>query len=393
MNYPESVRFLYSLGNETKTIKLGLERMREVCAALGHPERHLRFIHVAGTNGKGSTCAMIERGLRAAGFTTGLYTSPHLVAPTERISISGEAVDETTFTRAFDELHTAVADFETHPTYFETVTAMALVIFRDARVDRVIWEVGLGGRLDATNVVTPELCVITPVSHDHQDYLGETLVAIAGEKAGIHKPGVPAVIAPQKPEARYSIESRAMEIGAPLRFVTETDPSFAPSLLGRHQIENARTAAAAMAALGLKQEFIERGIHDTQWPGRLELISQRPDVYIDGAHNVAGAQAVAEFIREKYPNQRLWLVFGVMRDKNIRAITEALFPLASELILTAPAIERAMPPQEIPAPEHAQIAATVPEALAIVKTAAPNDVVLITGSLFLVGEARALLLP
>jgi dihydrofolate synthase/folylpolyglutamate synthase len=155
---------------------------------------------------------------------------------------------------------------------------------------------------------------------------------------------------------------------------------------------NARTAAAAMAALGLKQEFIERGIHAAQWPGRLELVSHSPDVYLDGAHNVAGARAVGEFIREKYPNRKLWLVFGVMRDKNIRAITEALFPLASELILTAPAIERAMPPQEIPAPGRAQIAATVAEALGIVKRAASEDVVLITGSLFLVGEARALLL-
>lgn len=392
MNFPESVRFLYSLGNETKTIKLGLERMRQVCAALGHPEHQLNFIHVAGTNGKGSTCAMIECGLRAAGFSTGLYTSPHLVSPTERISINGHPIDEATFAQAFDEVHTAVSHFETHPTYFETVTAMALVIFRHAGVDRVVWEVGLGGRLDATNVVTPLLSVITPVSYDHQDYLGETLVAIAGEKAGILKPGVPAVIAPQKAEARYSIESRATEVGAPLRFVTDTDPSFAPSLLGRHQVENARTAVAAMSALGLKQEFIERGIHDAQWPGRLELVSRNPDVFLDGAHNVAGAQAIADFIRENYANRKLWLIFGVMRDKNIRAITEALFPIATELILTAPAIDRAMPPHDISAPPTARIAPTVAEALKLARQAAPEDIVLITGSLFLVGEARALLL-
>ena len=195
VNYPDSVQFLYALGNEIKTAKLGLDRIRAVLDALGRPQDRLRFVHVAGTNGKGSTCAMIESALRAAGRRTGLFTSPHLAEPTERIRIDGLPVSAERFAEAFDRVHAAVerlsAGPSTHTTYFETVTAMALLVFAEERVDRVVLEVGLGGRLDATNVVSPELCVITPVDFDHEAFLGKSLESIAGEKAGILKPGVP----------------------------------------------------------------------------------------------------------------------------------------------------------------------------------------------------------
>jgi dihydrofolate synthase/folylpolyglutamate synthase len=197
MNYPDSVEFLYALGNEIKTAKFGLDRTRAVLEALGRPQDRVRLVHVAGTNGKGSTCAMIESGLRAAGRRTGLFTSPHLSQPTERVRIDGQPAGTEQFTDAFNRVHRAAEQLlaagaiDFHTTYFETVTAMALLIFADERVDTAVMEVGMGGRLDATNVIAPQLCVITPVDFDHEAYLGKSLEAIAGEKAGILKPGVP----------------------------------------------------------------------------------------------------------------------------------------------------------------------------------------------------------
>lgn len=389
MNFPDSVRFLYSLGNESKSIKLGLDRMRDVCAALGNPERELQFIHVAGTNGKGSTCAMIEAGLRGAGFKTGLYTSPHLVSPTERIRINCQPISETQFAEAFNFVHEKVSSLPEHPTYFETITAMALIVFKNANVDYAVWEVGLGGRLDATNVVTPELCVITPISIDHQFYLGDTLIKIAGEKAGILKRGIPAVIATQIPEAQQVIEERSAEVGSPLEYSSSVRLDFTPPLLGKHQIENCKTAVAALRVLGVNPQ----GVQNAKWPGRLERVRTNPDIYLDGAHNIAGATAIAEFIKEESHGRKIWLVFGVMRDKNVREIGNILFPLADQLILTAPAMERAMPPEEIPAPADSRTTKNVAEALTLIQDADGNDVVFITGSLFLVGEARALLKP
>jgi len=214
MNYPDSVQFLYALGNEIKTAKLGLERIRALLDALGRPQDSLHFVHVAGTNGKGSVCAMLESALRAAGRRTGLYTSPHLAEPTERIRIDGEAISAERFADAFRQIHVlsenlvAEGVIDMHPTYFETVTAMALLVFEEERVDMVVLEVGLGGRLDATNVVHPDLAVITPIDFDHEAFLGKSLESIAGEKAGILKPGVPAVFARQRPEAARVLEAR-----------------------------------------------------------------------------------------------------------------------------------------------------------------------------------------
>lgn len=392
MTFPDSVRFLYSLGNEVKTLKLGLERIESALEILEHPERQLRFVHVAGTNGKGSVCAMIERGLREAGYRTGLYTSPHLVSPTERIRINGEPVSEEAFARAFNTVHTAVAGFEQHPSYFETVTAMAMLIFAEERCDWVVLEVGLGGRLDATNVVTPELCVITPVSLDHQEHLGDTVAKIAFEKAGILKNGVPAVISKQQPDAMTVIRDRAMKLDVPLiETAGHTPLNIAPPLAGKHQIDNTLTAVVALEALGLAGDVIERGVSATVWPGRLERVRTAPDLYLDGAHNVAGAQALAEFIRDIRGERRVWMVFGVMRDKNVAEMSEALFPLADVLILTTPASDRARAVDAIPAPPGTRFANSVEAALDELRAAGPDDIIFITGSLFLVGEARALL--
>ena len=406
MNYAESVHYLYSLGNEIQTAKFGLERITRLLDVLGGPQHAGRWVHVAGTNGKGSTCAMIEAGLRAAGARTGLYTSPHLVEPTERIRIAGQPASPAQFADLFTEVHDTAermleeGELDLHPTYFETVTAMAFLAFVREAVDIVVLEVGLGGRLDATNVVTPELCVITPIDFDHQFFLGTTLAQIAAEKAGILKPGVPAVFAAQPPEAEtvlrahakgpytlsrdWAIEDLVLDARGS-RFRMRGHQVVCP-LAGQHQAENARTAAIALHELGVSPA----GIAGTQWPGRLERVSERPEIILDGAHNPAGTRALAEYIRRFYSGRRIWIVYGVMRDKDVGEMAAMLFPLAERVIATAPANSRALPPERIPAP-GAAVTHTVGEALALVRQALPDDAVFITGSLFVVGEARALL--
>ena len=412
MNYPESVRFLYALGNEIKTAKFGLDRIRTALAALGDPERACRCVHVAGTNGKGSTSAMIEAGLRSAGERTGLYTSPHLVEPTERIRIAGTPVSAEQFTHAFETVHRvseellAAGAIDLHPTYFETVTAMAFVLFRELRAARVVLEVGLGGRLDATNVVEPELCVITPVDFDHEQFLGNTIEAIAGEKAGILKPGVRAVFARQRPEAEAVLVETATRLGCPYhrtadaavsdvrvearssRFRIDGREVVCP-LAGEHQAENAITATVALHQLGVPLG----GIGNTVWPGRLERVASNPDIILDGAHNPAGARALAAYIRRFFGDRRVWIVYGSMRDKAVEEITGTLFPLASEIVVTAPRFARALRPEAVRGMwPGARVTDTLDSALDIVRAEAnPSDVVFITGSLFVVGEARALL--
>jgi dihydrofolate synthase / folylpolyglutamate synthase len=407
MNYPESVQFLYALGNEVKTIKLGLDRIRTVLEALGNPQRAYRIVHVAGTNGKGSVCAMIDAGLRAANIRSGMFTSPHLIEPTERIQIDGMPVSREEFEQAFNAVHDAAnkLDLDAHPTYFETVTAMALWLFRERGVETAVVEVGLGGRLDATNIVDPALTVITPIDYDHQIYLGNTIEAIAAEKAGILKPGVPAVFAKQRPEAARVLGARAAELGIPVtgaeqfeirdlivdargsRFSGLTCP-----LAGEHQIDNAVTAAQALIALGVAPE----GIEEARWPGRIEHVTPNPDTILDGAHNPAGAQALAKYLKRFYGHRKVWMIFGAMRDKDVEEVTEILFPVANELVFTAPTApgNRALEPEklrELAGKGHVEptIAASIDY---VFKNLSAEDVVVITGSLYLVGEARALFL-
>ena len=422
MNYPDSVHFLYALGNEIKTAKFGLERIRAVLDALANPRDRLSIVHVAGTNGKGSTCAMIESGFRAAGLRTGLYTSPHLAEPTERIRIDGRAVSAERFADAFNRVHAVVEQLlargtiDLHTTYFETVTAMALLIFADEAVDRVVLEVGLGGRLDATNVVQPSLTVITPIDFDHESYLGRGIESIAAEKAGILKPGVPAIFAFERPEAETVLDRRAAELGIQVTRAADSPienlsldargsrfelPGATPlsircPLSGEHQVGNAVTAALALLACGIDRPSIETGIAATRWPGRLERVRERPTIVLDGAHNPAAARALAAYITRFYATARLRLIFGVMRDKAAAEIAGILFPLASQVIVTAPRQSRALAPESLRAvADHPnlQSAPTLEAALRLIEDARPDDVVFITGSLFLVAEARALLVP
>ena len=416
MSYPDSVRYLYALGNELKAgAKFGLERMEILLRELGNPERNQRFIHVAGTNGKGSTCAMIASVLRAAGVRGGLYTSPHLVEPTERIQVNGVAVTEEEFARSFEIVHAAAERLietgrvDAHPSYFETVTAMAFMILRE-HCEMSVIEVGLGGRLDATNVITPRISVITPVSFDHESFLGNTLESIAGEKAGILKPGVPVVISRQAPAVENLIRRRARELGCDVisadRAVSEIlvspqgsrfsldGTTYECRIAGRHQIENAVTAVTLCEALGMESKAIQSGVRDAKWPGRLETVRRRPDFVLDGAHNPAGARALAAYIREFRSSSPVWLVYGAMRDKAIEEVTAQLFPLADRLILTAPDFPRALRPEAILGVQshpNVTVTHTLPDAIAIATMAPPEAVVFFTGSLYLVGEARRLL--
>ncbi len=414
MTYPDSVKFLYSLGNETKAVKFGLEGIRILLRALDNPHERLRFVHVAGTNGKGSTCAMVAAALRASGVRTGLFTSPHLSEPVERIRIDGVPVTAEVFSTAFDVVHRAAERLlrdgllETHPTYFEMVTAMAFLLFRDAGVEWVALEVGLGGRLDATNVVTPQIAVITPVDFDHEAYLGKSIEAIASEKAGILKPGVPAVFARQRAEAEAELTRRAVELGIPVvhtaewpaldleidargsRFHTHGYEIRCP-LAGEHQVDNAITAVAALHTLGVEARAIERGIAATVWPARLELFNGRPDILIDGAHNPAGTRALAVHLQRFYADRKITLLYGAMRDKAIEESAGILFPLAAEIILTAPDQPRAVRPEalaELASHPRLRIAPRFRDALPLLEGA---DLVVIAGSLFLAGEARAYL--
>jgi dihydrofolate synthase/folylpolyglutamate synthase len=360
---------------------------------------------------------MIESGLRAAGYLTGLFTSPHLVEPTERIQVAGRPVDAGRFAAAFEQVHACAETLlrqeriDLHPTYFECVTAMAMVVFRECGVEFAVLEVGLGGRLDATNAVTPELCVVTPVDFDHEAYLGKSLESIAGEKAGILKPGAPAVFARQRAEAEGVLEARAAALGVAVTHSSDVPISritlhtrgndfmwgelaVSCPLAGEHQVENARTAIAALRQLGVAPEAIRRGIAQTCWPGRLERVSEKPEIILDGAHNPASARALAAYLDRFYEPRRVWLIYGAMRDKAVEEMAGILFPRAGHVIATAPAQARALRPEsirELADHDCIQVAANISEALALATGAAREDAIFVTGSLFLVGEARALL--
>lgn len=419
MNYADSIRFLFSLGPELKTVKWDLARIEALLEAVGSPHRQGRFIHVAGTNGKGSTCAMMDSALRMAGFQTGLYTSPHLNDPRERIQLSGELISEALWASVFSEIHAAAESLlareliDGYPSFFETITAMAFLAFARECVDVVVLETGLGGRLDATNVVMPELSVITPVDFDHEAFLGSSIELIASEKAGIIKEGRPVVLGPQRPEAFSVLERKSLELSARVtlssslriegkvvgrhgsRFDLVSDDviHIECPLAGEHQVENARTAAAALRVFGLDNVIITAGIFGAVWPGRLERVPRNPEFILDGAHNPAGAAALAAYIREFYADEPVRLIYGAMRDKAIDEVTGILFPLAAEVILTAPDQARALNPEsilEVTGHAHALVIPKVSDALAAAK--ARPMTTFVTGSLFLVGEARGLLL-
>src|SRR5271156_524880 len=449
MNYEESVRALLSLGKELAAPrqparnspaapstsipvqKFGLENIAILAEDLGRPHCVMPCAHIAGTNGKGSTAAMLESILRVAGLRTGLYTSPHLELVNERIRINGESISDQDFATAWTGVSASIESLmasgklSAHPTFFECITAMAFLTFAAHHVDLAIYEVGMGGRFDATNIVTPEVATITPIDFDHENYLGHSIEEIAAEKVGIIKANAWVVSAAQRPEARSVIARRCVEMNA--RWVevdaewriedlktsagfysadatcarTSQKLAIAPALSGRFQVQNALTAATAARLLTergfpISDEAIERGIATAHWPGRLERISERPDVYLDGTHNPAGARELRRFWEDNFSGRRIFLVYGAMRDKAVDEIAGLLFPRAEAVILTMPRQSRAISASllsEITGhfAKHSFIVPDPAEALKrVMELADPADVVFVTGSLYLVGDIRTL---
>jgi dihydrofolate synthase/folylpolyglutamate synthase len=388
MNYSEALAWLYS--TQLFGIKLGLENTRRLLAALDHPERACRFLHVAGTNGKGSTCAMLDAVLRAAGHRSGLYTSPHLVDFRERIRVNGERIPEADVARILTRLRDATSGWAHAPTYFELSTALALRHFADAGAELVVLETGMGGRLDSTNAVTPIVSVITPIAMDHAQWLGDTLAKIAAEKAGILKPGVSAVSATQELGAATVLEARAREVGAPLEFVREPFPGHV-GLAGSHQKENAALAVAALRAarIDIPDAALRQGLATMQWPGRFQRLGDR--FVLDGGHNPHAAAQLVRTWREEFGEERPLVIFSALGDKEYAAMLETLAAIADELWIVPVRSARATEPETLAAaaPVPARIFESLDAALAEAKSR--DRRVLVTGSLFLVGEALEIL--
>jgi dihydrofolate synthase/folylpolyglutamate synthase len=447
MSYETAVASMFALGHElaqTPSNKFDLAHMRVLLGAMDHPERKFPSVLIAGTNGKGSTAATLAAILRASGLKTALYTSPHLIRINERIRVNGEEIGDDDFARLHDEVdrvaETLVEERELpwHPSFFEMMTAIAFVHFARLHVDIAVLEVGMGGRLDATNVVEPLVSVIADISLDHQKFLGNTVGEIAREKVGIIRPGGVVVTLPQTPEANDVIGNTILELGArgvsAVQYVPPVSPGSpeyrVPSteknsgwaryplqvlgrqilvetpLTGRHQLRNVALAVAAAEELGklgvagITAESIERGIRETRWPGRLQGLPARagwPEMVLDVAHNPAGAWALRSALSVRYDSRPLIFVFGAMRDKAISEMTEILFPLAERVIATRPENPRSASPEEIQQAgsrtgAEIEVAAEIGAALERARESAGNEtVVVVTGSIYLVGEAMRIL--
>jgi dihydrofolate synthase/folylpolyglutamate synthase len=446
LSYETAVAEMYALGHElaqTPSHKFDLEHMRRLLGALGNPENRFPSVLVAGTNGKGSTAGTLASILQASGLRTGLYTSPHLVRINERIRLNGQPIDDDEFALVHDvvdrtaERLVSEGDLPWHPSFFEMLTAMAFEYFARSRPEMVVLEVGMGGRLDATNVVEPRLSMITDISLDHQNYLGDTIREIAKEKAGIIRRGGTVVTLPQLPDANDVIGNAIFEAGAtavnavpyvppvspgsgqwavsggrlqryPLE-VMGTEIAVESPLVGRHQLRNTALAIAAAVELrgqGLTQitpESIAQGIRETHWPGRFEVIPAaggNPEYVLDVAHNPAGAWALRSTLSAAYQDDReITLVFGVMRDKAVQEMTEILFPIAAHVIVTHANNPRSASPDEIRLAAVRVCAGTEIETAADIATALDraralagrNGLVVITGSIYVVGEAMRIL--
>jgi dihydrofolate synthase/folylpolyglutamate synthase len=448
MSYETAVALMYALGHElanTPSAKFDLDHMRVLLAALEHPERRVPAVLIAGTNGKGSTASTLASILGASGIKTGLYTSPHLIRLNERIRIDGTAISDDDFALIHEVIDRTAeqlvgkGELPWHPSFFEMMTAIAFEYFARERVRIAVLEVGMGGRLDATNVVDPRVSVIADIDLDHQKFLGNTIAEIAREKAGIIRAEGVVVTLPQLPAANDVVGKAIMELGATgvsaVPYMPPTTPASAQTLLpdhnskagfvsryrlqvldkeiqvesplvGRHQLRNIALAVATAVELE-KQGFtsitatsIARGIRETHWPGRFQVLpatSEHPEIVFDVAHNPAGAWALRSALSTAYDERPLIFVFGVMRDKAIRDMAEILFPLAQHVIATHVDNPRAATPAEIrEAAAHAASsmseAGTVAEALAQAgKAAGAKGVVVVTGSIYIVGEAMRLL--
>ena len=421
MTYSETVQFLYGL--QQHGIKLGLETISALLARGGDPQRRYAVIHIGGTNGKGSTAAMVASMLQAAGYRVGLYTSPHLIDFRERIRVDGAMIPEERVTTWVKRLQAAAVP-DLAPTFFEFTTALAFHYFAERQVDVAVLEVGLGGRFDATNVVEPVATAITTIGLDHEAYLGPTVEAIAFEKAGIIKAAVPIVIGRLAASVRQVIQRQAMTKAAPVfalgrefrcdgpspndchyRGMTAEYDHLCCPLKGRFQLDNLACAIALVElarerGLTVPEPAVRSGLRQVSWGGRLEIVGEAPTVLLDGAHNPAASVVLSEYLAEwrlMQPAAKIHLILGMMRDKRPREFLAPLLPLIDSLILTQADLPRASTGADLrellsdclPVP---QVAATPADALSIAKlSAAPTDVICVTGSLMLVGEIKALL--
>ncbi len=426
MNYQEALEYILRFADYERLPRSGIvwdiKRIERLLARARNPQYDARTVHVAGTKGKGSTSAMIASILTQAGYRTGLYTSPHLLSFTERIQVDGGNISETDWVRLTDfikphvEGENAIGDLGELTTY-EILTAMAFIHFQNVKVDYQVIEVGLGGRLDATNVVRPQVCVITSISYDHTDVLGDTLTSIAGEKAGIIKPGAVVVSAPQFAESMEVIEGACREKGARLIRVgadmtwergsfSEEGQSFhlkGPTgeydlripLLGEHQVENAAVAVAAVEALAdekITSGNIAAGLQKMHWPGRLQVLRREPRVVVDGAHNAYSMQRLGEALREYFEYDRLTLILGFGGDKDVAGMVDEAVKMTGDIILVASRHPRSVKVERLVkafaehgvTPRVAEgVAAAVKLALA---GAGPNDLIAAAGSVFVIAE-------
>ena len=431
MNFDDSIEYLYNLGNEVLAMKLGLENIGKLLDALGNPENNYLKVQIAGTNGKGSTCAFLEAICLSAEISVGMTTSPHLISATERVRINGVEISEEDFARhatiirETSEKLVERGELETVPTYFEQVTAIALNAFAESNIELAILETGLGGRFDATTAAKAEIVAITSIDYDHQRILGDTLSKIAAEKAAIIRESTKAVIAPQQKEAEkiilercrevgvepvcvsedFQIKKQSFEINTPqitLNFSTETDVyhDIVLGLAGKHQIVNALVAVKLAEMLRdfgfeIEKENIWTGLEKARHRGRLEFYE---GILFDGAHNVSGAKALREYLDE-FIKQPIVMIFGAMRDKDLSEIAEILFPKADRLILTRVENQRSMTAEELREfvppnfdKNNVIVVQNVREALQTAQNIALNkELICVTGSLYLVGEAQKIL--
>lgn len=424
MSYQDTLSYLFGL--QKFGIKLGLTNIACLLQLFGSPHERLKAVHIAGTNGKGSTAATLASIVQKAGYRVGLYTSPHLVDFAERIRINGREIDESKVVELTGKIRFRVESSEFREelskiTFFEFTTAMAILYFVEEEVDIAVMETGMGGRLDATNVIKPLVSVITNISLEHKEFLGDTIEAVAYEKAGIIKAGIPLVTGVEQPQAFQVIEKVCNEKMAPLCRLGR-DFSFQRNgttklsyngiggvlddltlnLAGSHQFANASIALCTVELLRgkgftISNEAIYGGLADVTWAGRLETISHNPKIILDGAHNPAGAEVLAGVIADELEFDKLYLILGIMADKDIEGIISPLAPLAEEVILSRPEYERASPASALlPAAKkynkNSVSFEALKEAIDYARSrAAGDDLIIISGSLFTVGEARALL--
>jgi len=389
VTYTKSLEWLFS--TQEFGIKLGLENTRKLLAELGNPQAGNRFIHVAGTNGKGSVCAMMESILRRAGYRTGLFTSPHLIEFCERIQVNGREIPKDFVVNGLTQIRDLTGAWGYYPTFFEITTALGLSYFSCEKCDVVVLETGMGGRLDATNAVEPMVSVLTPVALDHQQWLGASLAEIAAEKGGIIKRGIPVVSLRQDPEAAFVFEKIARENQSPITFVSEPLEKMKIGLMGNYQKLNAALAVAAIRHAGLEvpEEAIRSGLESVNWPGRFQVMEGR--CVLDGAHNPAGVAQLAQTWLEYFPNQKPVVIFGSLKDKDASGMIANLRRIAARFVFVSVDSGRSESPDRLK-----ELAATfgldsvvcssLKQAL---REAGSQDRILIAGSLFLVGEALA----